>query len=127
MSLQKPAVIKKPAVERLSEYHGPNDTWCPYPRQAQAEPILAHTDCVVNGIFDLMLIGWDVCDYFFGDGKPEVFDIERANAFHQKLQIWAENLPACISLGCTSPAPAILDMQFVSPLYWQFLNNLKVY
>lgn len=73
-----------------------------------------------------MLIGWDVSDYFFGDGKPEVFEIERANALHRRLQLWAENLPACISLGFTSTAPAILDMQFVLPLYWQFqfLNNL---
>ncbi|KAJ5552592.1 hypothetical protein N7494_001970 [Penicillium frequentans] len=81
MSLQKHPIIKRPILlERLPRDHDPNDTWSPYPRQAAPQP--AHTNCVINGVFDLMLIVWETCDYFFGDDKPEIFDLEKVNAFH---------------------------------------------
>lgn len=109
MSLQKPAIAKRPTkLARLPRDHDPNDTWCPYPGQTEPEP--AHTSCVFNGVFDLMLIVWDICDYFFGDGKPAVFDIEKVNAFHHRLETWTENLPECIGLGCTA-TPGTMDMQ----------------
>lgn len=109
MSLQKPPIVKRPTqLERLPQDHNPNDTWSPYPRQAALEP--AHTNCVINGVFDLMLIVWDICDYFFGDGEPAAFDLEKVNAFHRRLQNWAESLPKCVSLGCIAP-PGVIDMQ----------------
>lgn len=109
MALQKPAIIKRPTqLERLSQDHDLNDTWSSYPRQG--EPVPAHTNCVINGTFEMMLIGWEICDYFFGDGKPATFDLEKVNALHHRLQKWAESLPECICLGCTS-APGIIDMQ----------------
>lgn len=57
-----------------------------------------------------MLIVWDICDYFFGDGQPASFDLESVNIFHHRLQAWAETLPECIGLGCT-PTPGVMDMQ----------------
>lgn len=109
MTLQKPAIIKRPTqLQRLPQDHDPNDTWSPYPRQAEPEP--AHTNCVLNGVFDLMLIVWDTCDYFFGDDQPEAFDLEKVDALHQRLQNWAESLPECIGLECTT-TPGVMDMQ----------------
>ncbi|KAJ6121025.1 hypothetical protein N7523_005305 [Penicillium sp. IBT 18751x] len=106
--LQKPAIATRPTkLERLSRGHDPEDTWCPYPRQV--EPAPAHTGCVINGVFDLMLIVWDICDYFFGEGKPAAFDLENVNTFHYRLQAWAETLPECVGLGCT-PTPGVMDM-----------------
>ena len=110
MSLQKSPIIKRPIeLERLPQDHDPHDTWSPYPRQAVPKP--AHTNCVMDSLFDLMLIVWDVCDYFFGDSKPPlVFNFEKVDDLQKRLQAWAEGLPECICLGRTT-APGIMDMQ----------------
>ncbi|KAJ5986493.1 hypothetical protein N7451_010858 [Penicillium sp. IBT 35674x] len=108
MSLHKHPIIKRPILlERLPVDHDPNDIWSPYPRQAAPQP--AHTNCVTNGVFDLTLIVWEICDYFFGDNKPEIFDLEKVNAFHRRLQKWADSLPECISLGCNE-VPGVMEM-----------------
>ncbi|KAJ5805842.1 uncharacterized protein N7503_003444 [Penicillium pulvis] len=108
MSLQKHPIIKRPILlERLPRDHDPNDIWSPYPRQAAPQP--AHTNCVINGVFDLMLIVWEICDYFFGDNKPEILELEKVNAFHYRLQNWADSLPECIILGCNA-LPGVMDM-----------------
>ncbi|KAJ5126680.1 hypothetical protein N7448_007459 [Penicillium atrosanguineum] len=108
LGLQKPAIATRPTkLERLPRSHDPGDTWCPYPRQVEPEP--AHTSCVINGVSDLMLIVWDICNYFFGDGKPATLDLENINSFYHRLQTWAETLPECIGLGCT-PTPGVMDM-----------------
>lgn len=109
MSLHKPPIIKRPIpLEPLPRDHDPNDNWSPYPRLAAPQP--AHTNCVINGVFDLMLIVWETCDYLFGDNKPEIFDLEKVNAFHRRLQNWADSLPGCISIG-RNAIPGVMDMQ----------------
>lgn len=102
--------MKRPtSLRRLSQSHDVRDTWVPYPRQA--EPVPAHTNCLINGLLDLMLIVWDVTNYFFEDELPLRSDVENAvNIFHQRLEQWNSNLPLCMGAD-TDSTPGIMDMQ----------------
>ncbi|OQD81602.1 hypothetical protein PENANT_c026G10180 [Penicillium antarcticum] len=109
LSLHQPAAINRPTdLEYFPETHDPRDLWTPYPRQG--EPIAAHTNCLKNGLFNQGLIMWEVCDYLFGDEKTARVDPEIINAFHQRFENWAENLPECIKLGYAS-TPGVMEMQ----------------
>lgn len=110
LSLQKPSIMKTPtSIKRFARDHDPRDTWVPYPRQSK--PIPAHTNCVINSLFDLMLIVRDVANYFFGDEKPLHSNVIKViYAFYKRLKKWSLNLPQCISLGYAS-TPGIMDMQ----------------
>ncbi|KAJ5584949.1 uncharacterized protein N7459_004749 [Penicillium hispanicum] len=109
LSLQKPALMKKPIdLDRFPQNHDPKDMWMPYPKQS--EPAPAHTNCGINGLFDLMLIVWDVSNYFFGDQQPPKSDIPgQVSHFHQRMEEWTSNLPECIDFD-HAPTPAIMDM-----------------
>ena len=110
ISLQKPSIVRKPSgFERFYEYHDSKDTWMSYP--SQIEPVMAHTSCLINKLLDLMLIVWDVSDYFFGDRKPVSSEIlKRVSEFDRRLKRWSENVPECIDSN-NAPTPGVLDMQ----------------
>ncbi|PLB46427.1 hypothetical protein P170DRAFT_465950 [Aspergillus steynii IBT 23096] len=114
LSLQKPPVMKKPDIKRLPEDHHPADVWVPYPLQEDPRP--AHTNCVINALYDLQVIAWDIANYFFGDkesennGMPPYSELERIiDEFYGRLQNWANNVSECVSLGHT-PNPGAIDL-----------------
>ncbi|RJE18421.1 Transcription factor [Aspergillus sclerotialis] len=109
LSFQKPAMMKKPNLEYRPLDHDPRDTWVPYPKRS--DQLLAHTNCVMNSMFDLHVIFRDITKYFFAhDEKPSRSDIGvMVNSFHIRLQRWSQELPECISFGNAS-VPAIADM-----------------
>lgn len=105
-------MMTKPKLKYLPRDHDPTDTWVPYP--AQSEPVQAHTNCVINSLFDLHIILWDIDNYFFaGEEKPPYPDIERmVDSFQIRLEQWSQQLPDCVSLGRVQN-PAITHMQYV--------------
>ncbi|CAI7654529.1 unnamed protein product [Penicillium pancosmium] len=107
LSLQKPSIIKRPQLEYFPEYHHPADNWTPYPRQADA--LLAHTNCVKNGSFDLSVIMWEVSDYLFGDDKPPTPDVTVIEGFYERLRMWTEALPECIDQK-SNVTPGVMDL-----------------
>ncbi|KAJ5979878.1 hypothetical protein N7481_007176 [Penicillium waksmanii] len=107
LSLQKPSIIKRPQLEYFPQDHHPADKWTPYPRQADA--LLAHTNCVKNGTFDLGIIMWEVSDYLFGDEKPASLDATKIEGFYDRLQNWAEGLPKCIDQK-SNATPGVMDL-----------------
>lgn len=82
----------------------------PYP--VQAEPVQAHTNCLVNALFKLGCITWDLSSFFFGnDDKPPQSDTEKMVVHvYKDLQQWTKEIPECVSLG-NVPTPGVLDMQ----------------
>ncbi|KAJ5554782.1 hypothetical protein N7461_003252 [Penicillium sp. DV-2018c] len=108
LTFQTPSIIKVPKnLGRFPEDHHPTDTWIPYPRQA--EPVPAHTNCLLNGQLELALVAWEFSDYLFGDEKPPIVDLERIDRFHDRLEEVMASLPACIRLGKT-PTPGAMDL-----------------
>ncbi|KAJ5123873.1 uncharacterized protein N7515_007698 [Penicillium bovifimosum] len=108
LSFQTPSIIKVPKnLNRFPENHDPKDTWIPYPRQA--EPVPAHTNCLLNGQLELALVAWEISDYLFGDEKPQIVDLSRIDHFHSLFEKAAANLPECIRLGNT-PTPGAMDL-----------------
>ena len=110
IALQRSLPFKKPPPRHLPETHDPKDTWVPYP--AQAEPVQAHTNCLVNVLFKLGCITWDLCSLFFSNNdKPPQSDTEKMVVnVYTDLQQWTKELPECVSLG-NVPTPGVLDMQ----------------
>ncbi|KAL5334190.1 hypothetical protein BJX70DRAFT_405562 [Aspergillus crustosus] len=103
------AEIPTPILEPLPQTHCPQDRWIPYP--TTSAPVLVHTNCVTNSVFDLHTIQSEITEYFFENrGAGAVYELARvANCFHTRLKLWAKRIPACISLRETT-TPAILDM-----------------
>jgi hypothetical protein len=110
LSLQKPSIIKRPQLEYFPEDHHTADKWMPYPRQADA--LLAHTNCVKNGAYDLGMIMWEVSDYLFGDDKPPTPEATVIEGFYERLQKWTEGLPNCIDQK-SNATPSVMDLQWV--------------
>ncbi|KAJ5565590.1 hypothetical protein N7535_007228 [Penicillium sp. DV-2018c] len=108
LTFQTPSIIKVPKnLGRFPEDHHPTDTWIPYPRQA--EPVPAHTNCLLNGQLELALVAWEISDYLFGDEKPPIVDLDRIERFHARLEEVMASLPACIRRGKT-PTPGAMDL-----------------
>ena len=82
----------------------------PYP--VQAEPVQAHTNCLVNALSKLGCVTWDLCSFFFSNNdKPPQSDTEKmAVDIYTDLQQWTEEIPECVSLR-NVPTPGVLDMQ----------------
>lgn len=100
----------KPPPRYLPETHDPKDTWVPYP--VQAEPVQAHSNCLVNALFKLGRITWDLPRFFFSDDdKPPQSNVEKMVVhIYADLQQWTKEIPKCMSLG-NVPTPGVLDMQ----------------
>ena len=101
--------MDKPTLEYLVRDHDPQDTWIPYPRQA--EPVTAHTNCVMNSNFDLQVISCDITKTFFSGEKSSDW-VEMVDSFYNRLQQWLEHLPDCINQENTS-VPGVIDLQCV--------------
>ncbi|KAF5862068.1 hypothetical protein ETB97_012215 [Aspergillus alliaceus] len=121
-SLHQLSIMPEPTCERPPQDHSEGDMWFPYP--LKSDSVSTHGNCVTNALFNLQLILWDVSNSLFGASGQQLRSSseDMANAFKQRLEEWALQIPECAMLETGKPTPAILDMQLVvvilsSPLY----------
>jgi hypothetical protein len=108
LRLQNPAMIKRGDFEHFPKYHDWRDSWIPYPRQA--EPLSAHTDCVMDSMFTLAIILRDVSGFLFREAKPAYPNFTNVDKLYQRLRQWSQTLAECITEENIS-LPAVMEMQ----------------
>lgn len=104
--------MKRPLRDRSRSSHdkrGPTDTWTAYPMQI--EPHHIHSECIFDSLADLTLISYDVVDYLFGEDRLPRAQLAAAASFtYDRLCLWHESLPHCVSIGPTV-IPQVLCIQ----------------
>ncbi|RAL10959.1 uncharacterized protein BO97DRAFT_444177 [Aspergillus homomorphus CBS 101889] len=103
------AMMPKPPASRFPPNHGVSDTWWPYP--FRAEPVFAHTNCLINAMLDIQSIEWDFSTaHSAQNGMPSPPPTDKTvDSFYHRLNKWAQQLPECIRVG-PIPTPGVIDL-----------------
>lgn len=101
--------IEPPQRPRLTRNHE-ESTWSPYPDSY--DPTLAHTACMFNSFCGVNCIQFEICQSLFAaDKRPSGSELDlTVNTFYERLQVWHEQIPSCISTENLS-APHIVNLQ----------------
>ncbi|PYH91114.1 C6 transcription factor [Aspergillus ellipticus CBS 707.79] len=105
--------ITQPDRSRLPCDHGPDDTWTPYPRQAN--PVQSHIACVFNNLCELSTINTDASALVSSSGQipPPDSRARTLQKIRARLDRWRDNLPECLTLeNVTVPHALTLRMVY---------------